>query len=190
MTPLRLVQGIGGWPRHMGRRVRSGLKFTLLGLVVAIQLASSSFFVFKLLSDLFLWQAPIIPWEIVELLEILASVGMLMGLAFSIMIVRQAIHREKRVNNQLEIASGQLQEHVERQFRDWGFTPTERAVALLIVKGFSNPEIAAMRGTTESTVKSQVTAIFRKSGLGSRQQFLTSFVEDLIAIIPMEPQDG
>ena len=38
------------------------------------------------------------------------------------------------------------------------------------MKGFSNAEIADLRGTTAATVKSQMNAIYRKSNFTNRQR--------------------
>jgi DNA-binding NarL/FixJ family response regulator len=40
-----------------------------------------------------------------------------------------------------------------------------------------------MRGTTESTVKSQLTSTFKKARLTSRQQLVACVIEDLVAAI-------
>jgi len=69
---------------------------------------------------------------------------------------------------------------VEDRFGEWGFTPAERDVALFALKGFSIAEIAALRDTSEGTVKAQTNAIYRKAGVSGRPQFLSLFVEDLM----------
>jgi DNA-binding NarL/FixJ family response regulator len=46
----------------------------------------------------------------------------------------------------------------------------EREVALGIVAGATNAEIAATRGSAERTVANQVQAIYRKLGVGSRSK--------------------
>ena len=44
----------------------------------------------------------------------------------------------------------------------------ERSVALAVVRGLSNAEIASERGTSMRTVANQVASIFRKLGAHSR----------------------
>ncbi|WFE77025.1 helix-turn-helix transcriptional regulator [Roseinatronobacter sp. S2] len=66
---------------------------------------------------------------------------------------------------------------VEMHARDWGRSKAETDVAILVVKGFSNAEIAKMRGSVLSTVKSQLGSIYQKSGLENRYQ-LIAFVTD------------
>jgi DNA-binding CsgD family transcriptional regulator len=171
-------------PAAASRRGKQGLGIAVLFVILAIQIAATLFFLARLLSDILLIQLPLLPWQVEEWLEVLSSVAMLSGVLGSVMLLRIAGRRMRRIERQLEATSGQFQRSIDRQFDEWALSPTERHVALLVIKGFSNAEIAHLRGTTESTIKSQLTAIFRKSGLGSRQQLATSVIEDLIASIP------
>lgn len=66
---------------------------------------------------------------------------------------------------------------VLRNANDWGLSQAEADVAIFVVKGFSNGEIAEMRGSSVATVKSQLGKIYSKSGLESRYQ-LIAFVTD------------
>ena len=163
-----------------------GLKLPAIILIVSIlfvQILSTAFFVFKLLSEIFLWHAPLIPWDIQEFLEVLSSVGLLLGVCGSLVLLHFNFRRMTKIEDQLKAAAGQFQVYLEQQFEEWALSPTERRVALLVIKGFSNAEIAGLRGTTESTVKSQITAIFRKANLTSRQQLVACVIEDLVAAI-------
>jgi DNA-binding CsgD family transcriptional regulator len=49
-----------------------------------------------------------------------------------------------------------------------GLTAAERAVAVLVLEGRTDAEIAAIRGVSKRTVGNQVASIFRKLGVGSR----------------------
>lgn len=66
---------------------------------------------------------------------------------------------------------------ITRYAPDWGLSQAEADVAIFVAKGFSNSEVAEMRGCAIATVKSQLSSIYQKSGLGSRYQ-LISFVTD------------
>ncbi|MFN3663784.1 MAG: LuxR C-terminal-related transcriptional regulator [Yoonia sp.] len=156
----------------------------LIVVVLAVQIASATFFTLKILSELFLWQITIVPWEIQELLEILSSFGLLFGVISSVILLSRASQHVHRVNTQLNAAAGQFQDHIEKQFDEWRLTPTEKIVALLVIKGFSNVEIARLRGTTESTIKTHVTSIFRKANLTSRLQLVVCVIEDVVTAIP------
>lgn len=165
----------------------NGLRWPVLlaiGVVLAIQIASAGFFILKIMAELLMIQVAWVPWEVQELLEILSSFGLLFGVISSVVLLMLASRRVTRINDQLQAAAGQFQVYVDRQFDGWQLTPTERHVAILVIKGFSNAEIARLRGTTESTVKSQLTSIFRKAELTSRQQLVACVIEDLVAAIP------
>jgi DNA-binding NarL/FixJ family response regulator len=73
-----------------------------------------------------------------------------------------------------------LGEEIEKQFEKWRFTPAECEVGLLVLKGFSHREVAALRGTTEATVRHQAQAIYQKSALPGRSAFCAYFLEDLL----------
>jgi DNA-binding NarL/FixJ family response regulator len=54
-------------------------------------------------------------------------------------------------------------------------TDAERGVLALIVEGYSNHQIAALRGRSRSTIANQVSALLRKTGLGSRRSLMIAF---------------
>lgn len=155
----------------------------LLGCALVFQVMAAGFFIARILSDVFQFPIQFIPWKMVEVLELMASVGLLFGVASSVALLLISVRRIDRLSDQISALGGQFQEYIDRQFLEWNLTPTERNVALLAIKGFSNAEIARLRGTTESTVKSQLTSIFRKTGLSSRQQLTTYFIEDLVSTL-------
>jgi DNA-binding CsgD family transcriptional regulator len=72
-----------------------------------------------------------------------------------------------------------LAEVVKEQFEAWGLTQTEKEVAMLMLKGLSFKEIAAVRDTLEKTVRQQASAIYRKAGVSGRHAFAAWFIEDL-----------
>ena len=68
---------------------------------------------------------------------------------------------------------------IEVHAREWGLTKAEMDVAIMVVKGFSNAEIAAMRGSALQTVKSQLSAIYHKSGLEGRYQLMAYITDEV-----------
>lgn len=69
---------------------------------------------------------------------------------------------------------------IEEQFGEWALTGAEREVALFMLKGFTHKEIAALRGTSEATVRQQARSAYEKSGLSGRAAFCAFFLEDLL----------
>jgi DNA-binding CsgD family transcriptional regulator len=94
--------------------------------------------------------------------------------------LRRAHRRTARVEAQLRAASGAFMDLMQERFAQWGLTAAERDVALFSIKGLSTAEIAAMRDTSEGTVKAQTNAIYRKAGVSGRPQLLGLFIEDLM----------
>lgn len=70
-------------------------------------------------------------------------------------------------------------EAVDLQFDLWHLSNAEKEVTRLVLKGLSNKEISEVRSASEQTVKQQINAVFKKSGLSSRAQLLAFFLEDL-----------
>ena len=69
---------------------------------------------------------------------------------------------------------------IERQFDSWRLTAAEREVGLLMLKGLSHKEIAAVRVTAEATVRQQARSIYQKTSLPSKTAFCAYFLEDLL----------
>jgi DNA-binding CsgD family transcriptional regulator len=76
-----------------------------------------------------------------------------------------------------------LGEAIDRQFLTWKLTEAERDVGLLILKGLSLREIAAVRVTSERTIRAQARSIYAKAGLSGRAALSAFFLEDLLAPI-------
>ena len=77
-----------------------------------------------------------------------------------------------------------LGEAIGDQFRQWRLTSAECEVALFLLKGLSLKEIAALRDTSERTVREQARAIYRKAGLSGRPALAAFFLEDLLLPLP------
>lgn len=84
----------------------------------------------------------------------------------------------KKKNERL---SNGLAQAIDEQMEKWALSSAEVEVALLLLKGLSNKEIATLRDTTEPTVKQQTSSIYRKSGLSSRAELAAFFLEDILA---------
>ncbi|WP_338519670.1 helix-turn-helix transcriptional regulator [Alteromonas gracilis] len=86
----------------------------------------------------------------------------------------------KSMNNQLQLAKAQYLHAVEVQFDEWRLTPSEKEVALFMLKGLSTQEIAAARNTKEKTVRQQASAVYAKSQLEGRYALSAWFFEDIL----------
>ncbi len=70
---------------------------------------------------------------------------------------------------------------VERHFERWQMTPSEREIAVALLKGLSFQEIALLRDTREKTVRQHASSVYRKSGLAGRHELAAWFFEDLLS---------
>ena len=154
----------------------------LIALVVLlfVQIVCAAFLVGETLLTLLGIQHRPLSWEIKELLEIGAVLGLGFGAVLGVTVLTRSLRRQKRAEDQLRQVSGAFMELMQKRFHDWGLTSAEKDVALFAIKGLSTQEIAALRGTAEGTVKAQTNAIYRKSGVTGRPQLLSLFIEDLM----------
>lgn len=69
---------------------------------------------------------------------------------------------------------------IDRQFQAWSLTPTEREIALLLLKGHSHKRIANQTGRSERTVRQHSVSVYEKAGLAGRAELAAFFLDDLI----------
>jgi DNA-binding NarL/FixJ family response regulator len=130
----------------------------------------------------------------IELFETLTMGAALLALVLLVNAVRQMRKdHESLVNdlarsraeslmwreNTLNLVQGARQA-IERQFDAWQFTPAEKDIASLILKGCSHKEIADLRGANPTTVRQQAQAIYRKSGLENRSELAAYFLDAIL----------
>lgn len=149
-------------------------------VVLTIQVASAFFFISDILSSYIgFWSQPL-SWELRELLEVSAAAGLAIGVVFGALALWRAHRGRSIAEERLRVASGAFMDLLHERFAEWRLTPAEADVALFAIKGMSTAEIAALRKTSEGTVKAQTNAIYRKAGVSGRTQLLSLFIEDLI----------
>ncbi len=73
-----------------------------------------------------------------------------------------------------------LSSHIDRTFNEWSFSDAERDIALFLLKGLSPKKIAEIRGSSEKTVRHQISSIYKKAKLNGREEFTAFFLEDLL----------
>ena len=138
---------------------------------------------------------------LVDLLEVTPLVLSVVGVAVLFRLTRKQRDVHLQVLRDLEIArlQGQrwrsesrvllsgLGEAINAQFTRWNLTDAEREVALLLLKGLSTKEIAAVRAGSERTAREHASAIYTKAGVTGRAGLSAFFLEDLLA--PIEPRE-
>jgi DNA-binding CsgD family transcriptional regulator len=159
----------------------------VIGGLFLLQLVCALVFMSDMLSSVL----PFLPspqgWRGREMIEIGAAVGLVTGLGLTAWLFRRTLRERNRAEAGLRRASGAFITLLDERFGEWGLTSAERDVSIFLIKGMSTAEIAALRATSEGTVKSQTNAIYRKAGVAGRQQLLSLFIEDLIGDRPAAP---
>ncbi|WP_050928222.1 helix-turn-helix transcriptional regulator [Aestuariivita boseongensis] len=151
-----------------------------IALLLIIQVLCAGFFTFDILVTLLALPVAPINWQLYELMQVGAAIGLVCGVGFGALVLRRSLRDAARMKSQLRIASGAFMDLLEESFTEWGLTPAERDVALFAIKGLTTQEIAQLRSTSEGTVKAQTAAIYRKAGVSGRPQLLSHFIEDLL----------
>ena len=134
---------------------------------------------------------------LLELVEIIPIVIVSVGVVLLFQMSRRQHEEQLALLRELEIAriQGQrwrsearslidgLGHAIEAQFNLWNLTDAEREVALLLLKGLSLKEVAAIRATGEKTVRAQARSLYAKAGLTGRAALSAFFLEDLLSPI-------
>ncbi len=145
-------------------------------LVIAVCLA---LFILDVVADVFYLDIAVI-WIDHTVIELITTIT----LAFALVLIgRQIVHllREHReAQASVKVASGELLAVIYARFDEWKLTPSERDIALLLIKGLSAQEISDLRDTRPGTVKSQSSAVYQKAGVKGRNELAAYFVEDLL----------
>ncbi|SIN90999.1 helix-turn-helix transcriptional regulator [Vannielia litorea] len=194
-TDFPIEFGLSGQPSALGRGSGEGARSLRplariagrgsLYVALALQGLGALFFVGDLWSEVLGLRTAPIPYEWQEMIQLLASVGLVIGLFVSALYLRRSHRRVAELNRTVDVASGNFSQHLLHLFAQWDLSDSERSVAVYAMKGFSNGEIARLRGTSASTVKSQMNAVYRKSGLNSRGQLIACLVEELFEGVAM-----
>lgn len=146
-----------------------------------------------------LHEEPMTPLEmILELIKIVPGVLVGVGVVLLFRISYRQREEQLALLRDLELArlQGQrwrnesrallagLGDAIDAQFSRWNLTEAEREVALLLLKGLSLKEVAAIRATAERTIRAQARSVYSKAGLTGRAALSAFFLEDLLA--PMD----
>ncbi|MBU2941433.1 LuxR C-terminal-related transcriptional regulator [Shimia thalassica] len=161
------------WPKKTRER-----RATVLAGLILLQALCAVFFIGDVIEDFRE------DWHLDNphlLLESVAAVALIAGVIFLMIELRGLLSRMSDMQTGLEIANGHLAEVIQGFFEDWNLTNAERDVAIMILKGLDNEAIAQVRNTASGTVRAQATKIYAKSATDGRAQFISVFVEELLA---------
>lgn len=117
--------------------------------------------------------------------EGVAALALVGGVAYLMLELRQLLARMEQMETGLRVARGEVAQIIDAYFDQWGLSPAERDVALLLLKGVDNEGIAEMRGTAKGTVRAQSASVYAKAGVDGRAQLISLFLEELLAGEPV-----
>ena len=163
-----------------------GFKSSFVFLAVAAQVICSILFIGNFIVSVLGLRSSGLHWRVMEALELSAAIGLVIGGILSLRIMRLAIKEVRSVRQSLRLAGGAFEEVIEQRLNDWELSEAERDVAWFSIKGFDTKDIAELRGSRIGTVKAQLAAIYRKTGVNSRTQFITLLIDDLL--IEVKPE--
>ena len=154
---------------------RTRTPYALMGLIAA-QIFCAAFFVIDVTADfratgmigLHLW------------LEALAALTLLGAIVFEVRYFLRLLRRQSLLQRSASRAAQAMADVIEAHFEAWALTPAEHDVANLLVKGLPIAQIAQVRGSAEGTVKSQLNAIYRKSGAQNRGELLAVIIDSVM----------
>lgn len=89
---------------------------------------------------------------------------------------RQSLHELKNKTKVFKPGGAEFPLAIERQFDVWKLSKTEREIAVLLLRGLTNQQIAGIRETSIRTVENQTAAIYQKSGMNGKIEFITYFI--------------
>lgn len=114
-------------------------------------------------------------------LELVATVALAGGVVFLTVELKKVLKRLASLEGSMRAARGEMADVIDGFFSDWGLTPSERDVALMVLKGVDNDSISRLRGTAPGTVRAQCASVYAKAGVDGRAQLFSVFMEELLA---------
>jgi len=94
-------------------------------------------------------------------------------------VERRTAERDRWRTSAQQVLEG-LGRAVDAQFTAWQLTPTEREVALLLLRGVGHKQIAALTHRSERTVRQHAGVVYEKAGLAGRAELSAFFLRDLM----------
>ena len=167
--------------QHDGSMQASTLKYVTLFLM-----ASVVFFVFDLASDIYERVLATSTPTLIDLthlfFEVFSAVALVLAIRILLRQLRWLETRNTRQQESLRFLRGEMESFMHGKFDAWSLTSAERDIATYMLKGLSIAEIAAARSTAEGTVKAQTSNIFRKTGVTSRMELMSLFMDEFLDV--------
>ncbi|WP_109808188.1 helix-turn-helix transcriptional regulator [Sphingosinithalassobacter portus] len=160
-------------PETTGKR-RFGLSFFSSVALFPVQLVAAIYVLVDGLDEAFG------AFSLASLLEALVAVALVAGIVINALYLRRVLARARRREAALALARGAFAEAIAMRFDEWKLSAAESEVAMFALKGCSVAEIASMRAAAAGTVRSQLSQIYAKAGVGSQSALVSLFIDDLL----------
>lgn len=92
--------------------------------------------------------------------------------------LREAQRKTSEMSEQLRKSQQSFFSAIQEQFDIWSLTPSEKDVALFLLKGLSLAEISELRNTSEKTIRHQASAVYKKAQCSGRHELAAFFFEE------------
>lgn len=112
-------------------------------------------------------------------MEALVAAALLGGVVSSAVVLRRLLAEADRRDATLALLRGAFADRIARRFAEWKLSAAEAEVALFALKGCTIAEIADLRGAAGGTVRSQLSQVYAKAGVGSQSKLIALFIDDL-----------
>lgn len=149
----------------------------VLAAIILVQALCAMFFVGDVINDLS--QGGRLD-DLHLVFEAIAALALAAGVVYLMRELRDLLGRMAAMEIGIQVARGEMVSLIDSFFDQWHLTPSERDIALLVLKGIDNESIARMRGTAPGTVRAQCTRIYAKAQVDGRAQLLSIFMEELL----------
>lgn len=93
---------------------------------------------------------------------------------------KEVIENLKTKNQKLSDLNLSFWHSIQDQFKAWSLTEAEKEIAILLLRGLSNQQIAAIRGKSLKTIENQSFSIYQKSGTTGKLEFIAYFISPLL----------
>jgi DNA-binding CsgD family transcriptional regulator len=124
------------------------------------------------------------------LIEVFGAIFSILGIYFlfkelkdkknDIDSAKGVIENLKSKNQKLNDLNLSFWNSIQDQFKGWNLTGAEKEIAILLLRGLSNQQIAAIRGKSLKTIENQAFSIYQKSGTTGKLEFIAYFISPLL----------
>lgn len=123
-------------------------------------------------------------------LEIVVAIGSFLFASFFYLELRkkkkeislslESIQKLEKDTKLLRSPDSEFSKQMEEQLNSWDFTKVEKEVTYLLMKGYSNQQIAAIRGKSLRTIENQMFSIYQKSSMRGKLELISHFINPLL----------